>query len=360
LFVYNITKMGCMCPPGDAETQNINRKIDEDKNRQQRVINLLFLGAGGSGKSTLFKQLRLLYGDGLSQELRRGYTDNVWNNLIDEMKLLVKGNLEMAEESDEIKLCEEKTAELVLNISESHSLTAETAKLLQRTWADPGVQMTWKRRSELQVQESLGYFIKHVDRIAAPGYIPNKDDVLHVRAITTGITEADMTIKDRIFHIIDVGGQRSERRKWMSCFNEVTGLIFVVSLIAYNQVLYEDETTNRMKESLGLFRQTLSGKAGRNFKDSCVVLFFNKNDLYKEMIKTYPITKCFPEYKGELTELAQFNYIKKKYQEQVGSREIFVHRTCATDTETIKVIFTAVNLEIIKKALVVSGLWVEP
>jgi len=350
--------MGCVCPLGDAATARIDREQQENKNRDQKVLNLLFLGAGGSGKSTLFKQLRLLYGDGLTETSRRGYTSNIWNNMIEEMKLLLQGNLDMADDGGEIKACEEKTTKLVQKISESHTLSAETAKILKIAWADPGIQMTWQRRSELQVQDSLSYFMQNIERISAPGYIPDKDDVLRVRAITTGIVEADMKVKDRIFHIIDVGGQRSERKKWLGCFEDVTGLIFVVSLIAYNQVLYEDEATNRMKESLVLFRETLTGKDGRYFANSCVVLFLNKDDLFRDMIQTYPITKCFPEYKGELTEQDQYNYIKKKYEEQVGSRNIFVHRTCATDTNHIKVIFTAVNVEIIKKALMISGLWI--
>jgi len=351
--------MGCACLCGDADTARINRKVQEDKEKDERVIKLLFLGAGGSGKSTLFKQLRILYGDGLTEDLRRGYTNNIYNNMIQGMKTLLEGNLDMAaDEDDDIQACDEKTAELVQNMLESNTLSPKNAIILQTAWADPGIQATWKRRLELQVQDSLSYFINNAERISAPGYLPNKDDVLRVRARTTGIVEENMKIRNRIFHIVDVGGQRSERKKWLHCFNEVTGLIFVVSLIAYNQALYEDETTNRMKESLELFRKTLVGKDGQeNFKDSCIVLFLNKNDLFEEMIKSYPITKCFPEYKGELTEEDQYNYIRQKYEDQLENREIFVHRTCATDTDHIKVIFTAVNLEIVRKALTLAGLW---
>lgn len=349
--------MGCVCPAGDATTASINRKQQEDAMRDQNVIKLLFLGAGGSGKSTLFKQLRLLYGEGLPEGIRRRYTNTIWNNIVEGVNTLLEGNLEMALEDDEIKACENETVKLVKKISEANSLPAETAKILQMAWEDTGMQMTWKRRSELQVQDSLSYFMQNIERISTPGYIPNKDDVLHVRVVTTGITEEDMTIENRIFHIVDVGGQRSERQKWLHCFNEVTGLIFVASLISYNQVCYEDETTNRMKESLLLFKETLTGKRGENFKDSCIVLFLNKNDLFTEMIKSYPITKCFPEYDGELTEEDQYNYIRKRYRQQVRSRDIFVHRTCATNTDHIKIIFADVNMQIVKKALIVSGLW---
>ena len=41
----------------------------------------------------------------------------------------------------------------------------------------------------------------------------------------------------------DVGGQRSERKKWIHCFEDVTAIIFCVAMSEYDQVLHEDETT---------------------------------------------------------------------------------------------------------------------
>ena len=45
--------------------------------------------------------------------------------------------------------------------------------------------------------------------------------------------------------MFDVGGQRSERKKWIHCFEGVTAIIFCVALSGYDQVLHEDETTVR-------------------------------------------------------------------------------------------------------------------
>lgn len=44
-----------------------------------------------------------------------------------------------------------------------------------------------------------------------------------------------------VFRMFDVGGQRSERKKWIHCFEGVTAIIFCVALSDYDLVLAEDE-----------------------------------------------------------------------------------------------------------------------
>ncbi len=41
--------------------------------------------------------------------------------------------------------------------------------------------------------------------------------------------------------MVDVGGQRSERRKWIHCFENVTSIIFLVALSEYDQILFESD-----------------------------------------------------------------------------------------------------------------------
>ena len=53
-------------------------------------------------------------------------------------------------------------------------------------------------------------------------------------------SKSHMLICCRLF---DVGGQRSERKKWIHCFEDVTAIIYCVSLNAYDLTLQEDETT---------------------------------------------------------------------------------------------------------------------
>lgn len=52
-------------------------------------------------------------------------------------------------------------------------------------------------------------------------------------------------ICNRLRHVVcrmvDVGGQRSERRKWIHCFENVTSIIFLVALSEYDQILFESD-----------------------------------------------------------------------------------------------------------------------
>jgi len=58
---------------------------------------------------------------------------------------------------------------------------------------------------------------------------------------------------DCIIRLFDVGGQRSERKKWIHCFEDVTAIIFCVAMSEYDQVLHEDETTVCTSCIVGIF-----------------------------------------------------------------------------------------------------------
>ncbi len=51
--------------------------------------------------------------------------------------------------------------------------------------------------------------------------------------------------------MFDVGGQRSERKKWIHCFENVTSIIFCVALSEYDQVLLEE--SNQVRYLAGIW-----------------------------------------------------------------------------------------------------------
>merc|ERR1711981_221718 len=132
------------------------------------------------------------------------------------------------------------------------------------------------------LSDSTAYYLADIDRIALPDYIPTLQDVLRVRVPTSGIVEYPFDLDQIIFRMVDVGGQRSERRKWIHCFENVTSIIFLVALSEYDQVLVESENENRMEESKALFRCIISYPW---FSSKSFILFLNKKDLLEEKIK---------------------------------------------------------------------------
>ena len=86
---------------------------------------------------------------------------------------------------------------------------------------------------------------ENVTRFSDPNYEPSTQDVLRARSRTTGIDEAEFHFNDIDFRLIDVGGQRSERRKWIRCFDCVTAVIFCISMSEYDQYLREDPSQVR-------------------------------------------------------------------------------------------------------------------
>lgn len=80
-----------------------------------------------------------------------------------------------------------------------------------------------------------------VDRLWAEGYVPNDQDLLRCRLRTTGITETVFDLAQLTYRMFDVGGQRSERKKWIHCFENVNCLLFLVAISGYDQCLVEDK-----------------------------------------------------------------------------------------------------------------------
>lgn len=62
---------------------------------------------------------------------------------------------------------------------------------------------------------------------------------MRTRVITTGIVKIEFRFRKLTFHMFDVGGQRSERKKWIHCFDNVTAVLFVISLSEYDQARVE-------------------------------------------------------------------------------------------------------------------------
>ena len=122
--------------------------------------------------------------------------------------------------------------------------------------------------------------------------------------------------------LIDIGGMRSERRKWIHCLDKVMAVIFIADLSNYDEI-YPPITNsedgcfkNKMLESMALFSTVLSW-----FKNSDTILYLNKSDVLIEKIKNSHISDYFPDYHGPQREIkGAKNFFKNQFEDIYNCR----------------------------------------
>ncbi|XP_074547106.1 guanine nucleotide-binding protein subunit alpha-14-like [Halichoeres trimaculatus] len=350
----------CCLTAEERESLRIHREIEKqlrrDKKDSRRQIKLLLLGTGESGKSTFIKQMRIIHGSGYNEADRKGFTRLIFQNIVTAIQALISAmkSLRMDYVDDKNISHAEKLSQIEAN--RVSTLEDWQADAIKRVWNDHGVQRCYDRRREFQLSDSAKYYLSDLDRIMSPSFIPTLQDVLRVRVPTTGIIEYPFEIKNVIFRMVDVGGQRSERRKWLHCFENVTSIIYLTALSEYDQVLIESPKDNRLKESLALFKTILSYPW---FQDSSTILFLNKTDLLEEKVKESHLGNYFPAYKGPRRDVKEVKDFILDMFVSLNPNEmkiIYSHFTCATDTDNIRFVFRAVKDHILQGNLEVFNL----
>lgn len=102
------------------------------------------------------------------------------------------------------------------------------------------------------------------------------------RAVKNNFKAFSSDLESIVFRMVDVGGQKSERRKWIHCFEHVTSIMFLVALSEYDQVLAEDSSQNRMEESKTLFQHIVEYPYFQQARVNAhihIYTFFDKNQL---------------------------------------------------------------------------------
>jgi hypothetical protein len=150
-----------------------------------KEVKVLLLGAGCTGKSTVFKQLRIMYQDGFKEDDCLMYREVIFGNILKSIMILVRQTLVMQlpiqdpknkERADRINNLDN---EALLNVEKVW--TADLTNDIRELWMDPSIMKVWERRSEYQIDSCASYFFDQMDRIAHPSYVPTQQDVIHSR-----------------------------------------------------------------------------------------------------------------------------------------------------------------------------------
>uniref|UniRef100_A0A8C2X6G5 G protein subunit alpha 13 n=1 Tax=Cyclopterus lumpus TaxID=8103 RepID=A0A8C2X6G5_CYCLU len=339
--VLSVCFPNCLLTSGEAEQLRKSKEIDKcihrDKTYVKRLVKILLLGAGESGKSTFLKQMRIIHGQDFDQKAKEDFRATIFSNVIKGIRVLVDareklhipwGHKSNQRHGDTMMAFDTRSV-----MAHGHGMVEPKVfqhylPSIRALWADQGIQNAYDRRREFQLGESVKYFLDNLEKLGHSDYLPSQQDILLARKPTKGIHEYNFEIKNVPFKMVDVGGQRSERRRWTALFT----------------VLMEDRQTNRLSESLNIFETIVNNRV---FGNVSIILFLNKTDLLEEKVKQVSVKDYFPEFLGDPSSLADVQRFlvecfRKKRREQ-QQKPLYHHFTTAINTENIRLVFRDVK-----------------
>ncbi|KAF9789642.1 heterotrimeric G protein alpha subunit 4 [Thelephora terrestris] len=311
-------------------------------------VKVLLLGSGDAGGSTFLKQMRLIHHVPFSSQEIEDYRQLVFNNLTFGLRCVFEAmeHMELEVSIDNVKYLEMLTE--VTELSDGEPFPIHLLEPLKALWADANVQKACSRGNEADLPENLHYYFSDLERLFDPHYTPNQQDIFHCTARTTGITETRFNLRDYEMLVVDVGGQKSERRKWIHCFQDVTNVLFLVNLSGYDQHLVEDRDANQMQDAMAIWESICRSQW---FRSTSIILVLNHYDLFEKKVRHSPIKNFFPDYEGEPGDPQDGrDYFKRRFARlaqkfEKKEREVYIHVTSATDTAMLRVVMAAVEGE---------------
>jgi GTPase SAR1 family protein len=198
-------------------------------------LKILLLGTGESGKSTFVKQTKLIAGSkDIAPEMASSVLTLRWN-AIESLQILLREAAQQGITYADESLTSSAAAVAALEINLPLDFTEQLARDIYALWMSSEIQRIFARRSEFWLLDTAPYYLNEVVRFASADFEPTEDDFMMTRTRTTGIAVSEVVEKPYKFQIVDVGGQRSERRKWIHCFDDVKAVAYMTALSGYHQ-----------------------------------------------------------------------------------------------------------------------------
>jgi hypothetical protein len=241
------------------------------------------------------------------------------------------------------------------------------------TYQDPNFCEVWAKRPKgIQIADCFDAFACQLRDPTWGGdnWIPSVDDCIRASEKTNGVVKVRIQVDYLRYCIVDVGGERGERRKWPQilhpmCENTTpAAAIFVASLSEYDQSLLEDSNVNRLEETLQLFQQSLSW----SWIAKCAfLLFLNKKDIFDQKFLrdkiALNVSGKFPTApKGDKVTTEQAigwisnEFIRRRKARFPTSASNFVHVVTAADSGNVRQVFEQSKIMIFERAMKNMGL----
>ncbi|CAD6189806.1 unnamed protein product [Caenorhabditis auriculariae] len=335
----------------------IESYLTDEKKTAQGLIKILLLGGPSCGKSTVFKQMQIIHKDGFKRPDQLEYFRELINRNIRDifLQLLAGANILNISITSIQKLVDSIEASYhPIGTDEIKAMTRNRAELLSKFWLSEQIQKVFSQRYAFPLMDSTRYFLENIQRIGEKDYVPCEEDIVHSRHPTFSITSTNFIYNGLKMRLVDVGGQKSQRRKWLHLFDDVRVVLFVVDLTGYAKRDEEDRKENHMTSTMKIFKEIATNKV---LRPAVLVLFLNKVDLYEELLTSVRFSDKFPDYKGPNNVEGTSTYIKDKFVQAAKPRKsVIPHFTTATNTENIKVVFRGCMESVFKANSRATGL----
>ncbi|OUM62733.1 hypothetical protein PIROE2DRAFT_61702 [Piromyces sp. E2] len=208
---------------------------------------------------------------------------------------------------------------------------SNVAEAIKELWKDDGVQKGYHHCCENgKLDRTVKEDFDEIDKICQPNYLPTYQDILNCCVKNCdSISEILFRYNTWKYHIINVNGLRTDYRKWISCFENITTIIMVIDISAYDEPSDKEKEMTHLQYDINYFEQINTSKW---FEKSSIILFLNKTDLFKEKISKIPLNNYFPEYThGDDYEQA-LAFIKNCFVQLNENKKLYIQFNCVTDT----------------------------
>ena len=151
----------------------IEKMIRKDKKVQARQVKILLLGAGESGKSTILKQMRIIYSEGFRLDERKEVRQVIFSNMIVAFKIIAEEMRELGLNYENAKsqvshftclrtcfqLKPKQEFERVIasaaDIGPDDTFPPQCEHAMKGLWEDPAVQKCIKRGNEYALHDNI-------------------------------------------------------------------------------------------------------------------------------------------------------------------------------------------------------------
>eukprot|EP01083_Nonionella_stella_P261308 889895_1 len=170
--------MGCgPSDPTEKEDKQWTTSLAQDAAADRQLKKLLLLGPGNSGKSTFFKQLLKIHGDGFNDPkfAAADITRAIYDSVIGQMKAIIH---QCEEFEYELAENEQKSADFILDLPRDVDIDENISYHIGTLWNDPLIQDSFEHRTNLGIVDSCPHFFTSINRISNPTYKPTEEDIL--------------------------------------------------------------------------------------------------------------------------------------------------------------------------------------